>query len=432
MIGVGSGCSPAWREAAVEIRGATTARSLSALTISVLLVVTAGPAAAAPPTNDNFATRTTIPAVPFTEVLSTAEATTEPGESDPACGPIGKTVWYQYTPPADVVLGASTLGSDFDTLLGVWTGTSFGSLSPVTCADTLHTVFEARAGTTYLIQVGGWAGEAGTLSFRLREVDAGVISGTVTDSDTGGPLNRICVEISDADFDVFFFESTNPAGEYRVPVRPGAYLVFFSDQCDQSNDHRSEWYQDASTLEQADEVVVLGPGEVPNIDAALEPSCPGFGDTLRDQVIGTQGPDHLVGGPQAEVFCGFGGADRINGNGGSDWLFSDEGRDRLSGGEGADFLSGGDGGDRLQGGDTRDRLFGDAGDDGLSGGGGNDYMEGELGSDRLLGGGDDDKLKGSRGDDALSGGPGKDLCDGFKGDDLFAPSCEQTRDGPRQ
>jgi RTX calcium-binding nonapeptide repeat (4 copies) len=416
----------------VEHRGQGIGRLLAAVAAAAILMVTAGPAAAAPPLNDNFAARTTIPAVPFTEITSTAEATREPGEPDPDCGPIGKTVWYQYTPPTDTVLGASTLGSDFDTLLGVWTEAGLGSLSPVTCADSFSTVFEGRAGTTYLIQAGGWDGDSGTLSFRLREVNAGVISGTVTDSETGGPLNRICVEISDADFDIFFFESTDPAGEYRVPVRPGTYLVFFSDQCDRSNDHRSEWYQDASTLEQADEVVVPGPGEVPNIDAALEASCPGFGSSFRRQFIGTEGPDHLVGGPEAEVFCGLGGADRIMGNAGSDWLLGDVGRDRLSGGEGADFVSGGDGRDLLQGGDTRDRLFGDAGDDGLSGGGGNDSMEGELGSDRLSGGGDDDKLKGGRGDDDLSGGLGKDLCDGFKGEDVFAPSCEQTRDGPRQ
>jgi RTX calcium-binding nonapeptide repeat (4 copies) len=415
----------------VEIRGQGIGRLLAAVAVAPLLVATAGPAVAAPPPNDNFAARTTIPAVPFTEVTPTAEATREPGEPHPDCGSIGKTVWYQYTPPADVVLGASTMGSDFDTLLGVWTGADLGSLSPVTCADSFNTVFEARAGTTYLIQVGGWDGDGGTLSFRLREVDAGVISGTVTASETGGPLNRICVEIRDADFDVYFFESTNPAGEYRVAVRPGTYLVFFHDECDQSNDRRSEWHQDASTLEQADEVVVPGPGEVPYIDAALEPSCPGFGYTLRPQFIGTEGSDHLVGGPEAEVFCGFGGADRIRGNGGSDTLLGDEGRDRLSGSGGGDDMLGGNGRDRLHGGDTRDRMFGDAGDDELSGGGGNDYIEGEMGSDRLSGGADDDKLKGSKGDDRLSGGPGQDLCDGFKGEDVFSPSCEQTMDGPR-
>jgi RTX calcium-binding nonapeptide repeat (4 copies) len=413
----------------VEIPGLGRGGLLSAVA-ATLLVATAGPAGAAPPSNDNFAARTTIPAVPFTEVTNTTEATREPGEPDPACGPMGRTVWYEYTHPTDTVLGASALGSDFDTLTAVWTGGSLGALTPVACSDDFSAVFRAEAGTTYLIQAGGFEGDAGTLSFRLREVDAGVITGTVTEAGTGLPLRDTCVEIDDVDLPNFNFEFTDSAGRFEVAVRPGAYVVFFSDECDRSNDHQPEWYDNARTFVEADEVVVPSKAEVSGIDAALEPACPGFGFMGGEHVIGTEGPDKMMGGPGNGVFCGFGGADLIRGGGGSDTLLGQEGRDRLSGGDGGDSLHGGNGRDRLGGGATRDRMFGDAGDDELSGGAGNDFMEGEIGSDQLSGGDDDDKLKGSKGDDALNGGPGKDVCEGFKGQDTAGPSCERTTDVP--
>jgi Ca2+-binding RTX toxin-like protein len=450
----------------VEILGAPTTRVLSAVAVTALLVFTAGPAAAAPPPNDHFASRTTIPAVPFSEVVSTLEATTEPAEPSPACGPIGKTVWYEYTPPADTVLGASTAGSGFDTLTGIWTGSSLGALTPVACSDSSRTVFGADGGTTYLIQLGGWEGDAGTLSFRLREVDAGFISGTVTEAGTGMPLDDICVDISDADLPNTVFESTDSAGHYRVAVRPGTYVVFFEDQCDESSDHRSEWYDDAHAFAQATEVVVASKTEVSGIDAALELACPGFGSFQGEHLIGTDGPDHLTGGPGADVFCGFRGDDRFHGEGGRDFAVGDEGRDRLFGGDGSDslhggpgrdrlaggtggddvsgrggsdklsgggdtdFMAGGSGRDRLAGGPEHDRMFGDTGDDQMSGGAANDFLEGEKGSDRLFGGGGDDNLHGKDGDDGLRGGPGKDLCNGDEGQDTAGPSCERTKDVP--
>lgn len=416
--------------------------------LAAVLLLIPSPALAAPPGNDNFAARTTVTALPFTETLSTEEATTEPGEPESDCGPIGRTVWYEFTPAADVILGANTLGSDFDTLTAVWTGSQLGSLTAVVCSDAFSTVFAADAGTTYLIQVGGWDGEAGQLSFRLREVDAGFISGTVTEAGTDTPLRHVCVEISDVDFDAFTFETTDDAGGYRVPVRPGAYVVYFLDGCDASSDHQSEWYEDAKDLGAATEVTVSSSVDASNIDAALDPACPGWGFRNATHVIGTDGPDVLVGGPGDDVLCGLGGKDRIRGEGGrdiligdvgrdrlvggdgTDYLSSDTGRDRLFGGDGSDLLEGGNGRDRLVGGAERDRMFGDAGDDEVFGGGDDDYIEGEKGSDDLSGGGGDDKLLGKSGDDTMNGGAGKDLCDGDEGDDRAGPTCERTKDVP--
>lgn len=383
-----------------------------------LLLVLPSAARAAPPANDVFAARHTVPAVPFEQSLTTAEATTEPNEPQSPCGgQIGKTVWYQYTPPSDVVLKADTRGSDYDTLLAVWTGADLGSLTHVGCSDDVfgfesRVLFLAEGGTTYLFQVGGFRGAAGGLHFILEPVDAGAISGIVTDQGSGMPLAGVCVDVYDADFFSISGDLTDGAGRYVVPVRSGRYLVNFYDSCDESNDHLTEWYDNRPDFQTADAVEVVGTSELGGIDAALAASCPGMGDFSGPHFIGTPGADTFVGGDEAEVFCGLDGGDRISGGGGDDFISGGDGRDRQRGGQGRDFLEGGGGGDRLSGGGKNDLMFGDEGDDRLGGGGGNDDLFGEKGSDRLGGGG------------------GRDFCDGGKDRDRANRSCERTDEIP--
>lgn len=320
------------------------------------------------PPNDSFAARTTVAAIPYDDAQATADATTEPGEPMPNCGPTGKTVWYQFTPASDVVLRADTLGSDYDTMLGIWTGGDLASLTHVACSDDVFNaqsiaVFAAEGGTTYLFQVGGYQAAGGALSFHLRTVDAGTISGTVTDEATGMPLPGVCVDVVDADFFSFTSTVTDAAGEYRAPVRSGTYKVIFFDWCDQLNDHKTEWYDGKADFESADEVAVTAPAEASGVDVSLGPSCPFYGDFTFPQFIGTLGPDTFVGGPESEIFCGFGGADRIRGGGGRDRILGGDGPDVLSGGAGSDFISGGAGADRLGGGPDRDFCYGGKGKD---------------------------------------------------------------------
>ncbi|HEX2025139.1 MAG TPA: hypothetical protein VHH92_01960, partial [Actinomycetota bacterium] len=168
--------------------------------LAFILLALASPAAAAPPPNDAFAARLAVPSLPFEHSVSTAEATTEPGEPEPFCtGYIERTVWYAFTPASDVVVGVDTLASDYDTILGVYTGSSLSDLSDVTCSDSpARVVFAAEGGTTYYVQAGGY--EGGNLHIAFREVDAGVIAGTVTEEGSGVPLRSICVFAVDADF----------------------------------------------------------------------------------------------------------------------------------------------------------------------------------------------------------------------------------------
>jgi hypothetical protein len=85
-------------------------------------------------TNDDRANALTIPSVPFTARTDTRRATRDPDETR-ACGPAGATVWYRYTPDRDRTIVADTLGSDYDTVLAVYTGTAVNGLTPVASND---------------------------------------------------------------------------------------------------------------------------------------------------------------------------------------------------------------------------------------------------------------------------------------------------------
>ncbi len=88
----------------------------------------------------------------------------------------GKTVWWRWTAPQNQITTLSTLGSDFDTVLAVYTGNSVGALTPVICNDDVpggvyssEVIFHAVAGTTYRIAVDGYSGDEGLIALTLAE-----------------------------------------------------------------------------------------------------------------------------------------------------------------------------------------------------------------------------------------------------------------------
>jgi hypothetical protein len=78
-------------------------------------------------------------------------------------------VWWKFTAPANGVLTISTLGSSFDTLLGVYTGSVVSSLSTIASNDdysgnTSQVSFSATTGTVYSIAVDGYAAASGSIT----------------------------------------------------------------------------------------------------------------------------------------------------------------------------------------------------------------------------------------------------------------------------
>jgi len=136
---------------------------------------------AAPSANDNLANAASALPLPYSGATLTTAATLEAGEPSPACEygatSIGKTVWYKFTPSSAMTLSADTNGSNFDTVLAVYSGPavspSFPALSFVECDDQSGWLdgsalaFVATAGLTYYFQAGGMFGDSDNLTFNL-------------------------------------------------------------------------------------------------------------------------------------------------------------------------------------------------------------------------------------------------------------------------
>lgn len=378
--------------------------------VCTLVVFTSGAvasAAAVPPANDDFGSATVVGSLPFQDTVNTVEATMEPGEPTPPCtfGFGEKTVWYSFTPGSDTFVSVDTLGTDFDSVLAVWTGPSVDALEPVACNDdglslSAQVAFLARAGTTYRVQVAGFDGAGGSLLIRMREIDAGLIEGTVTEEGTGTPIEGICVEAVDRDLFAVQTAVTRSDGTYEIVVRSGSYLVLFIDLCDRSDDWIAEWYEDVDFVqtEAATPVDVSAPNAESGIDAELASGCPGLASLGAlegfNQVVGTPAADVLTGTAGDDLLCGLNGADTLRGFGGFDVLLGGGGKDRAIGGAGDDQVIGQRGSDRLVGGAGHDFILGQRGSDRLRGGAGNDFLVGGPGRDECVGGPGLDRARG--------------------------------------
>jgi hypothetical protein len=148
-----------------------------------------------PPANDDVDNATVISALPFTDAISTVDATT--AGDDPFCNGNEHTVWYAFTPTQDTPIRADTAGSDYATTLGVYTG-SRGTLSEVACEGFGGQVaFTASANTTYFFMVASacCGNPGGNLVFRVNpppgndDVDNATVVGELPFGDsvfTGG------------------------------------------------------------------------------------------------------------------------------------------------------------------------------------------------------------------------------------------------------
>jgi len=105
----------------------------------------------AQPTNDNFGSATALDnGSTWNSIIgNNLGATPEPGEPFHAGFASGASVWYKWVAPQDGEVQMDTIGSSFDTVLGVYTGASVSTLSQVAANDDLFPTFAlAGAGQT--------------------------------------------------------------------------------------------------------------------------------------------------------------------------------------------------------------------------------------------------------------------------------------------
>jgi subtilisin family serine protease len=152
--------------------------------------------------NDQFAAAVSLAGQSGSVYAYNIDATKEAGEPAHAGNSGGKSVWWAWTPPLTGPVILTTLGSDFDTLLAVYTGSNPASLSLTAennnnpPGSTSAVSFTATAGTNYHIAVDGVAATWGTIK----------LTWSYLDSDGDGVIDALdnCVSIANptqANFD---------------------------------------------------------------------------------------------------------------------------------------------------------------------------------------------------------------------------------------
>ena len=181
-----------------------------------------GAAVALPPANDAFADGVALSGDNGGTSGTNVDGTKETNEPAHAGVPGGKSVWYRWTATRAGQAVFSTCGSDFDTVLAVYTGTAVDSLTHLVssnndgdCGSSSQLSFVASAGTQYHIAVDGVGGASGALFLDWfqrpandNRADAQVIGG-----DTGS------VAVSNA-------FGTQESGEPE-PAGPGGASVWY-------------------------------------------------------------------------------------------------------------------------------------------------------------------------------------------------------------
>lgn len=123
----------------------------------------------ATPVNDDFASASGIPSLPFTDTVDNSAATRETNEPA-ACNFTTQTVWYSITPASNGVLRADMVGSSlFDTNLAVFVqgGAGFAGLSYITCAQGGSVTFAVSSGVTYYLQASSIFSGGGSLTINV-------------------------------------------------------------------------------------------------------------------------------------------------------------------------------------------------------------------------------------------------------------------------
>ena len=129
-----------------------------------------------PPVNDNFANRFTLAGNSALVWNNNSNASMESGEPTHASIFAQKSVWFKWTAPTSGSWTISTVGSLFDTLLAVYTGSSLSALTAVASDDdggvgsTSALTINATAGVTYSIALAGFAGASGDYFLKVMPV----------------------------------------------------------------------------------------------------------------------------------------------------------------------------------------------------------------------------------------------------------------------
>ncbi|WP_323022491.1 Ig-like domain repeat protein [Pararhodobacter sp.] len=135
------------------------------------------------PANDDFTSRLAI-ATPGTLTGTTVDATAEAGQPTIRDTAAANAIWWRFTPASSGRLTINTCGSDFDTILAVFTGAAVNALALIDddddfCGLQSQVDFVATAGVEYQIAVAGYEGAEGHVTLTLT-LQAAQVATTTT------------------------------------------------------------------------------------------------------------------------------------------------------------------------------------------------------------------------------------------------------------
>jgi hypothetical protein len=155
------------------------------------------------PANDFFANPTILTNSAGTNVINTIDATKEGGEPNHAGSFGGKSAWWSFTPATDGLLTLSTVGSTFDTVMGLYTGISVSQLTTIASNDDAfegvpggysQIVQAVRSNQTYHVAVDGYDGQSGAVFLSYSFVTVPIFRVT-TAGTTGGIATPAVVDV---------------------------------------------------------------------------------------------------------------------------------------------------------------------------------------------------------------------------------------------
>ncbi len=175
------------------------------------------------PANNLFANATTISGETGTKSDTNIGATKEPNEPDHAGNAGGSSIWYSWQAPASGSFTFTTMGSTFDTLLAVYTGTTVNGLNEIASSDDdadmscdtakSRLTFAAVGGTTYHIVIDGKDGAFGNTFLRWGR--SATISGN--GPSTVELSGSICLTSGNS----FSFQNVPTGGSYDLSASDG-------------------------------------------------------------------------------------------------------------------------------------------------------------------------------------------------------------------
>jgi hypothetical protein len=147
--------------------------NLAASALSSNAPVIAETAITIPETNTNFVNRASINPLLGPVSDSNELATVQQGAPLPDGLPGGNSIWFSWRPAFTGTVSLTTQGSDFDTVMAVYTGTELSNLKAVAADDdsggylTSLVTFNVKSNTEYQIAVDGFQGASGRVVLGL-------------------------------------------------------------------------------------------------------------------------------------------------------------------------------------------------------------------------------------------------------------------------